>query len=99
MCADRVPIRCRGKRRAQRLEALLDLILAKFRPEIGAVHGVERAIDVTRPAKVQMVGGKCRADRAASITRSRLDEDALEVAVAQNLAVCDAVERNAASKA
>ena len=46
-----------------------------------------------------MIGRKRRADRPARVARRRLNPDAFERAVAQQLAVADAVERDAAGKA
>ena len=58
------------------------------------------ALPVSRGrAELQVIGGERRADRAAGIAGRRLDPDALEVAVAQHLAVGDAVERDAAGEA
>ena len=48
--------------------------------------------------KVLVVGGECCADCPPGITRRRLNPDALEGTVAQNLAVGDAIERDAAGK-
>ena len=52
-----------------------------------------------RLALEQVVGGERGAERAAGVARRRLDPDALERAVAQDLAVGDAVERDAAGEA
>ncbi len=55
-----------------------------------------------RPARLileHVVGAQRRADRAAGVARRRLDPDAVETAVAQDLAVRDAVERDAARQA
>ena len=46
-----------------------------------------------------VIGGERRAERAAGIARGRLDPDVLELAVAQHLAVGDAIERHAAGEA
>ena len=46
-----------------------------------------------------MVGGERRAERAAGIAGRGLHPDPVEFAVAQNLAVGDAVERDTAGKA
>ena len=55
--------------------------------------------ELARPVLEQMVGGQRRAERAAGIARGRLDPDPLELAVAQDLAVGDAVQRDAAGQA
>ena len=46
-----------------------------------------------------MVGGQRRTDRAAGIAGRRLDPDFGDGAIAQNLAVSDAIKRNATGKA
>ena len=48
---------------------------------------------------VQVIGRERRAERAAGVAGRRLDPDVLERAVAQHLAVGDAVERHAAGQA
>ena len=45
-----------------------------------------------------MIGGECRAQRAAGIAGRRLDPDALELSLAQDLAIGDAVERDASGE-
>ena len=57
------------------------------------------AVGLARLAHKAVIGGKRRAHRAAGIARRRLDPDVVEVAVAQNLAIGDAIERHAAGKA
>ncbi len=46
-----------------------------------------------------MIGGERRAQRAAGVARRRLNPDVVEAAVAQDLAVGDAIERDAAGEA
>ena len=50
-------------------------------------------------AEIAVIGGERRADRAAGIARRRLHPDAVEDALAQQLAVGDAVQRHAAGQA
>ena len=57
------------------------------------------AVDLTRTAEMQVVGGERGTERAAGVAGRRLHPDALELAVAQDLAVGDAVERDAAGQA
>ena len=81
-------------------EPLLDLRLGKLWPEIGALHAIECAVQSGAAwTKMLVIGGECGADRAAGITRRRLNPDALEGTIAQNLAIGDAIERDATSKA
>ena len=54
---------------------------------------------LARPAKMLVIGSECCADRAACITRRGLNPDALEGTIAQNLAIGDAIERDATGKA
>ena len=84
---------------ARRPQALLDFDLLELRAEVGAAHAVESAVRPARLILEQVVGAQRRADRAAGIARRRLDPDALETAVTQDLAVRDAVERDAARQA
>ena len=63
------------------------------------MHGVERAVELARLAELHVIGGERGAERAAGVAGRRLDPDALELAVAQDLAVGDAVERDAAGQA
>ncbi len=86
--------RARGARGAARMSAGLEA-----RAEIATAHRVARAVRLARLAEVHVVGGERRAERAAGVARRRLDPDALEGAVAQQLAVGDAVERDAAGEA
>src|ERR1700724_955555 len=79
-------------------QSLLDLALLVARTEVAALHGVV-AVGEPRLAGVHVIGGERRADRAAGVARRRLDPHALETAVAQNLAVADAIERDAAGQA
>ena len=82
--------------RAGAAEPALDLALREGRAEIRAVHAVARAVRLARLVLEQVVGGERRADRPAGIARRRLDPDPLEPAIAQDPAVGDAVERDAA---
>ena len=72
---------------------------ANARAEIGAVHAVARAVQLPRLVLEQVIGGERRPERAAGVAGRRLDPDPLEGAVAQDLAVGDAVERDAAGQA
>ena len=58
-----------------------------------------RAVGLARLAHEDVIGRQRRAHRAAGIAGRRLDPDVLEMAVAQNLAVGDAIERHAAGQA
>src|SRR5262249_30544938 len=77
-------------------EPLLDLALSKGRTEIAAGHGVGAvaAVHVARLAGVKMIGRERSADGSAGVACRRLNPDALEGAVAQQLAVAHAVERD-----
>ena len=82
-----------------RVKPLLDLALAVGRAEIGALHGVAVVRHARSLPQMQMIGRQRRAQRAAGIAGRRLDPDVVENAVAQHLAVGDAVERDAAGEA
>src|SRR5207302_8630201 len=87
-----------GKTRADRGEPSLDLALRELRTEKRARHPVASR-SAARLAPELMVGCERGANRAAGVTRRRLDPDPVELAVAQHLAVGDAIERHAARKA
>src|SRR6185312_4833058 len=85
--------------RANRREPAPDLVTGVGRTEICPAHAVAGVAGDARPIEKEVIGAECGADRAAGIARSRLNPDLLEGAVAQHLAVGDAVERDAAGKA
>lgn len=84
--------------RAMAVEAGANAVGIVGRAEIGTGHAVEPIVDSARPAAVDVIGGECRAQRAAGIAGRWLDPDALELSLAQDLAIGDAVERDAAGE-
>ena len=80
-------------------QTALDVGLAERRPEIGSVHDVQDVRHQARPAGMDIISGERRAQGAAGVTGGRLDRDISKRAVAENLAVGDAVEPNAAGEA
>ena len=97
--ADQRRPRQRGEFRTGGGETLFDVGLRVCRAEIGARHAVELAVEHARAALEPVIGAERRADRAAGVAGRRLHPDALELAVAQHLAVGHAVERDAAGEA
>ncbi len=88
-----------GEARARRRQSLLDVGLRIIRAEKGAGHAVIGGHRL-RGCPLNMVVGRQRGtDRAAGIARRRLNPDIVELAVAQHLAVGDAVQRDAAGEA
>ena len=67
--------------------------------QIGSLHRVERAVRRAGTPKVPVIGGERSTEGAAGVARGRLHPNALEGAVAQDLAVADAVQRHAAGQA
>ena len=80
-------------------EAPLDFFLRECRAKIGALHLVERVGERARRALVQVIGCKCGAERAAGVAGRGLDPDILKAAVAHDLAVGHAIERDPAGEA
>ena len=76
------------------VQEVVDLVVAVLAAEVGVVER-RRA----RLAEQLMVRPQRRADRAAVVARRRLDVDLLEGGVAQDLAVGDGVQRDAARDA
>src|SRR5262249_49333927 len=85
--------------RARILEPALDIALSECGPQERALHEVVLTVDTTLLAQELMPGRKRCPDRAASVTGRRLHPDIRERAVAQDLAVGDAIERHAARQA
>ena len=79
-------------------QATFHILLCEGRSEKGSLHQIAAAIELALFAQELMPNRKSCADRAAGVTGGRLDPDVLEGAVAQNLAVGNAIERDAAGK-
>ena len=84
--------------RADRVQSFRTVDVAEIGPEICSVHAIELVADLARLAPMNVIGGQRGPERAARVARRRLDPDALELGVAQHLAVGDAIERDAAGK-
>jgi len=84
--------RQRGVARARRREPRLRFAIVKFQAEIGAHHAVRGIGDRARPVDIEVIDGQRRAQRAAGVSRRRLHPNVVELAVAQHLAVCNAVK-------
>ena len=76
---------------AMRVEEPANLLVAERRPEPGAVHGVG-AVGRARAVEQLVVDEQGRADRPARVACRRLDEDVVEDARPQQLAVGDAIQ-------
>ena len=76
----------------------MNLFLRKFGSEEGALHGIHGTVHSARLVEMQMVGRECSAEGAAGVPRRGLDPNVVEQAFAQDLAICHAVERDAAGK-
>jgi len=74
------------------------VVVVECRTEIGSAHAVELVVDVAAPALVDVIGSERGAKRPAGVARGRLDPDALELPVAQDLAVRHAIERHSAGE-
>ena len=85
------------KTRADRGEPSLDLTLRELRTEKRARHPIVGS-SAARLALKLMVGCERSTNRAAGITGRRLNPNPVELAVAQHLAVGDAIERHAPRK-
>src|SRR5262245_34168588 len=85
--------------RAGGLEAALDVVLLVSRSEERALHDVVLAVGVALLAEELMPTRQRGPDSAAGVAGGRLDPDVLERTVAENLAVGDAIERDAAGQA
>src|SRR5439155_27076516 len=88
-----------GELRTGGLQSFLDLRLQELWPEEGTAHPVKPCMRAAWLPPVQVIGAERRADRPARIASAGLNPDVLELAVAQHLAVRDAIERDAAGKA
>ena len=88
-----------GKNRARHGEPPANLLVAESGAEIAAGHAVDLVRGWPRGAEFEVIGGQCRAERAAGIARRRLHPHMVELAVAQDLAVGDAIERHTAGEA
>src|ERR1700719_561955 len=84
--------------RAGRAEPALDLGLREFWAQERTRHAVAGGHAARLPLEL-VIGGERRADRATGVARRRLNPDVLELAVAQHLAVGDAIERHPAREA
>src|SRR5262249_46636655 len=87
------------KPRADGGQTLVDVALVELRAEIAALHPVDGIWTDALAAFVQVVDRERGAERAAGIARRRLHPDIAKSAVAQDLAVGDAIERDAAGEA
>src|SRR5262245_44969640 len=85
--------------RARILEPALDIALREGRAPERALHQIVLAVDTTLLAQELVPGRKRSPDRTASVTGRRLHPDVREGAVAQDLAVGDAIECHAARQA
>ena len=79
-------------------ETAFHVVLCEGWPQKGTFHQVAVSIELAAFAEEQVPSRKSRPDRAAGVACCRLNPDVLEHAVAQNLSVCDAVERDATRK-
>jgi hypothetical protein len=68
-------------------------------PKKGPRHNIAAAVGIALLAEKYVPDRESRPDRAAGITGGRLHPDALKCAVAQQLAIGDAVERDATGQA
>ena len=84
--------------RARIGETAFDVLLRKGGPKEGAFHQIAAAVGLALLAEELVPHRERGADRATGIARGRLHPDVLEGAVAQNLAIGDAIERDAAGE-
>src|SRR5213078_1012795 len=84
---------------ARGAQPALDLVVRELRPEVAAAHAVHGAIHLAPFFIEEVITDERGAERTAGIARRGLQPQPLEAAVAQELAVRHAVERDAAGEA
>src|SRR5262245_4421857 len=76
-------------------EPLLDFNLRNLWTEVGSLNSIQGPIRPARPTKMLVKTGECCTERPTCITRCGLNPYALKGTIAQNLAIGDAIERDA----
>ena len=79
-------------------EPAFDVAMSKARTKVGAAHAVGDVAFDARLAGLQVIGAQRRTQRAAGVASGWLNPHALELAVAQDLAVGHAVQCHAAGE-
>jgi hypothetical protein len=88
-----------GEAAARRGQSAPDLGVVEGRTEIASPHAVDLVRELARVSEFKMIGGERRAERPAGVARRGLHPKIVETAVAQHLAVGDAIEGDAAGEA
>ena len=77
---------------------MLDVGLIEGGSQIGSAHGISRRRYASFFSE-EMESGKCSSDGSAGVARCRLNPQFLEGAIAQHLAIGNAVERDTSGQA